>query len=297
MLSPTPLPAMGTDAGTQVTCDYATPFDFEGSRVGGGRPAEVAPRLRLGATLALAVGVLFAGVPAMAESGILSLTATRADATESPTDAVLEVRLLDVSRADAPSATVAAQRFRVEGWPALIRLAYDTAAIDSRMEYRVAARLMSGDRVLLRTTTAYPVLTRGAPDHLSIALERTGAPPAPAAGTDSALAGVTWEASELGGRQLVIENPPTLVFRDDGAFALFGGCNRFRGKVQAADGRLVFPASMAGTRKACPSPRTELEKATLEALASTTGYKRNGPLLVFTNPANLAVARFRKAPG
>lgn len=271
-----------------------------GRHEGRGRHGDTAGRWRAGrVTLCLAravgLGLVLAGAPALAESRTLSITATRADDTALPADAVLDVELLDVSRADAPSKQLASQRFRVKGWPALIRLPYDGAAIDPRMEYRVAARLVSGDRVILRTTTAYPVLTRGASDSVRIVLDTTEGPAA-AASPETGLSGVTWEVGELGGRALVADDPPTLTFLDDGSFAMFGGCNRFRGKAQPADGRVAFPQPIAGTMKMCPPLRMELEKAMLAALGRTTGYQRNGLLLAFTDEAGVVVMRFRKAP-
>lgn len=246
--------------------------------------------------LALALGLALAGGKAVAETGALTITVTRADDAAVPADAVLDLALLDVSRADAPAVTVASQRFRVTGWPARVRLRYDRGAIDPRMEYRVVARLLSGERVLLRTTTAYPVLTRGASDSVRIALESAGAPAAEAS-PGPGLAGITWEASEIGGRALVADDPPTLAFLDDGTFAMFGGCNRFRGKAAPADGRVGFPQPITGTMKVCPPPRMALEQAMLAALGSTAGYRREGPLLALTDRAGVVVASFRKARG
>lgn len=129
--------------------------------------------------MALGIGLLLGESPAVAEVRTLAITATVPEGATIPPGAVLEVDLLGVSRADAPSTPLASQRFRATGWPALIRLRYDSEPIDARMEYRVAARLVSGDRVLLRTTSAYPVLTRNAPAQARIELADTGAPASP----------------------------------------------------------------------------------------------------------------------
>lgn len=74
---------------------------------------------------ALGLVLFLMGVPALAETRFLSITVSRTDGAELPADAVLEVDLLDVSRADAPSARVASQRLRVDAWPASIRLPYE----------------------------------------------------------------------------------------------------------------------------------------------------------------------------
>lgn len=249
-----------------------------------------------GALLTLALGLILTGGRAMAESRTLSITAAPAEGVAIPAGAVLDVELLDVSRADAPAKRVASQRFRVSGWPALLRLPYDTAAIDPRLDYRVAARLLAGDRVILRTTTAYPVLTRGASDTVRIELG-DAAPSAPPFHPGPGLAGVTWELNDLGGRPPDPGEPPTLVFLADGSFVMFGGCNRFRGEARPADGRVTFPDPIAGTMKMCPPRGMEVEKAMLAALRATVGYRRDGPLLVLIDGAGASVARFRKASG
>ncbi|WP_170751438.1 YbaY family lipoprotein [Ruegeria lacuscaerulensis] len=49
-----------------------------------------------------------------------------------PPDAVLEVELLDTSRADAPSVSLSSQRFKLAGVPRTVEIAYDTDLIDER---------------------------------------------------------------------------------------------------------------------------------------------------------------------
>ena len=85
------------------------------------------------------------------------------------------VRLLDVSRADAPATLIAEQRFRTDGrqMPLPFALTYDPARIDSRMSYAVSGELRVGERVLFLNTTRHSVLTRGAPvDNVELRLEQ-----------------------------------------------------------------------------------------------------------------------------
>jgi putative lipoprotein len=87
------------------------------------------------------------------------------------------VRLVDVSRADAPATVIAETRFGTEGRqvPFAFRLEYDPARIDPRMRYAVAGELRAGERILFLNTTRHAVLTHGAPaDHVEILLEQTG---------------------------------------------------------------------------------------------------------------------------
>lgn len=81
-------------------------------------------------------------------------------------NAVVTVRLLDVSLADAPSVTLAEQTIRPEGRqvPIPFALDYDAARVEARRRYVVRAEIRDADGALLWTTdTATPVLTQGAP--------------------------------------------------------------------------------------------------------------------------------------
>ena len=82
-----------------------------------------------------------------------------------PAGAVVDVRLLDVSRVDAPATLVGRVEIvtRGEQVPLPFSIAYDAAAIDARLRYTVQVTIAVGGRVAYRTTTAHPVLTNGAP--------------------------------------------------------------------------------------------------------------------------------------
>ncbi|MGJ7605009.1 YbaY family lipoprotein [Variovorax sp. LT1R20] len=73
------------------------------------------------------------------------------------------VQLLDVSRMDAPSVTLAEQRIKANGKqpPFAYELQVDAARIDPRMRYAVSARILRGEQLLFINDTQYPVLTQG----------------------------------------------------------------------------------------------------------------------------------------
>ena len=73
------------------------------------------------------------------------------------------VQLLDVSRMDAPSVTLAEQRIKANGKqpPFAYELTVDAARIDLRMRYAVSARILRGEQLLFINDTQYPVLTQG----------------------------------------------------------------------------------------------------------------------------------------
>lgn len=244
----------------------------------------------------LAVLVLgFSARQALAEMRSLPITASYRERIALPPDAILEVELLDVSRADAPSVRISSQSYQIDLVPFSVSLSYDDERIDSRMRYVVAARILSGEQVLFRTTSAYPVITRGSPEHADLVLERTsGSKSVPV--LEQRIAGVSWSATEIAGRALVADDPPTIAFQEDGSFSMYGGCNRFHGKAEVSNGQIAFVQPIAGTRKACPPNRMKLEQDILHVLEKTVAYQRVETNLAFINASGVVTARFREAP-
>ena len=229
---------------------------------------------------------------ALAETKFLDVTVTYRERIALPPDAVVEVELLDTSRADAPSIRMSSQRFRLTGVPQSFQIGYDPALIDERFTYTVAARILSGDATLFRSTTATPVLTRGAPDAVELTLEKMQRTAGPI-DTSGKITGLSWEVYEIGGRALVVENPPTLQFDEAGRFGLFAGCNRFTGTAEIGAGTIEFPDNFAGTLMVCPEPREKLERDTLDAIGRSVGYVRSGSLLALTGEAGAVTMRLK----
>ncbi len=84
------------------------------------------------------------------------------------------VQLLDVSRMDAPSVTLAEQRIKANGKqpPFAYELTVDAARIDPRMRYAVSARILRGEQLLFINDTQYPVLTQGGGTTANLVLVR-----------------------------------------------------------------------------------------------------------------------------
>jgi putative lipoprotein len=88
--------------------------------------------------------------------------------------AEIVVQLLDVSRMDAPSVTLAEQRIKANGKqvPFAYELQVDAARIDPRMRYAVSARILRGEQLLFINDTQYPVLTQGSGTTANLVLVR-----------------------------------------------------------------------------------------------------------------------------
>jgi putative lipoprotein len=83
-----------------------------------------------------------------------------------PDDAVVEVQLLDVSRADAPAFVLASQQFvtNERQVPLNFALAYDPNGLREHGSYSVSARITVGGRLSWITDTNNPVITNGISD-------------------------------------------------------------------------------------------------------------------------------------
>ncbi|MEM6636189.1 MAG: YbaY family lipoprotein [Pseudomonadota bacterium] len=239
-------------------------------------------------TLCLGLGVALAG---LAEQRQLSVTVSYLERIALPPDAVVDVELSDTSRADAPALRISAQRYKLDGVPQRVLLSYDDATIFDNLVYTVSARILSGERVLFRTTTANPVLTRGAGTEVELVLERAVEIP------PQRVSGVSWALTQLGGIAIPAEDPPTIAFDEAGAFSIYGGCNRFTGAAEISGTALTFPPAFAGSLRACPEPRMTLERQFIDTIGRTARFERISDAemrLIDTDSGTLA--RFRAAP-
>jgi putative lipoprotein len=126
-------------------------------------------------TLLLACAVLPFQSPAIASSAMsetryVDVTVSYRERVALPPDAKLQVEIQDVSRADAPAKVMDYQRVAISRVPITVRLGVDEALIEERNSYSVRGKIYSADKVLFRSTTATPVLTRGAPNVVDLRL-------------------------------------------------------------------------------------------------------------------------------
>jgi putative lipoprotein len=98
-----------------------------------------------------------------------------------PPDAVVEVELLDVSRADALATRLGRQEIATNGRqvPIPFEITYDPAAVDPRHSYAVGARILVGGRLRFINDTRHPVLTRGAPSTVEVVVVPVSEPKPP----------------------------------------------------------------------------------------------------------------------
>jgi putative lipoprotein len=115
-----------------------------------------------------------------AEPGRVTGSVTYRERIALPPTAVVKVRLVDVSHADAPAELLAEQAIIAAGRqvPFAFALAFDAAAIDPAHTYAVQARIEDEGRLLFVSDTHHPVITRDQPLNVDIVVRRVAAPDA-----------------------------------------------------------------------------------------------------------------------
>ena len=93
-----------------------------------------------------------------------------------PPTAVITVKLVDVSRADAPAVVIGEQVIHSGGKqvPFEFQIAYDTTKIEVNHSYAVQARIEDGGQLRFISDQHYAVVTRGAPAHVDMVLRSVG---------------------------------------------------------------------------------------------------------------------------
>lgn len=199
-----------------------------------------------------------------------------------PPSSVVRVRLEDVSRADAPSETLAEQTIPTEGRqvPIPFALEYDPSQIESERRYVVRAEIRDGEGALRWTTdTAFPVLTQGAP---SEGIEVRVVPVASSAESHveaSALVGPTWRLLEIGMPDGGAETPEaaetnTITFAPDGRISGQADCNRFFGSYTVEGESGLSFSRIGSTLAACPPPSSA--DAYLRTLNAVESFVQTG---------------------
>lgn len=112
--------------------------------------------LRFAAPIALALSLTACATTPVERTITVTGSITYRERIALPPDAQIEVKLDDVSLADAPSRTMASRSFASEGKqvPFAFTLTLDRADIDPRHSYAVSARITGADGKLMFITDA-----------------------------------------------------------------------------------------------------------------------------------------------
>lgn len=242
------------------------------------------------ATLALSL------TPGLAAAETVSGTVTYRERMLLPQGAALEVVLEDVSRADAPAVEIGSFAARDPGTPPFsFSIDYDPATIEPANRYGLRARVTAGDRLMMTTDQAYPVLTQGAGTTADMVLKM--AAKSPAATPDAALVNTYWKIVTLKGEAV----PPAegsreahVVLREDQGlrYSATVGCNMVGGALTLEGETIAFlPGPM--TLMACPPPLDVQEHRLVEVLGAAARWRIEGERMWLLDGAGSELAEFR----
>ena len=116
--------------------------------------------------------------PPAATASISGTVSFRERVTLLPQDEV-EIKLLDVSRQDAPAAVIAKQNITPQRqMPVPFKISYDPAKINPAHRYAVQARILRNGQVQFSNKAPCYVITHGHPNRVEVLLEKTETKPA-----------------------------------------------------------------------------------------------------------------------
>jgi putative lipoprotein len=228
-----------------------------------------------------------------AAQGVLAGTVTYRERMALPPDATIDVRLEDVSRADAPATVLAEQRIAAEGRqvPIPFELRYPPERIEPNRAYGVRAEIRApGGELMFTTATHHGVLQGGAALSGTVEiLVRRASGDGAAAASDGTITGEPWRLVAIrrpGAAEEPVGPDPeyTVRFGADGRYSGRAHCNSFTGGYErSAPGQLRIRAG-AATLAACLTP--SIADEFLRALASVTSYEGSGDELRLTYNAS-----------
>lgn len=222
--------------------------------------------------------------PDAAEGGTkskVSGTVTYRERMALPPDAVLQVRLEDVSRADAPATVLGEQTIQLAGRqvPIPFEIEYDPSKIQNDGRYNVRGQISVAGKLMFSSTTANPVLTQGAGSAPAIVLQRTTEG---AAAADSALINTYWKVTEIQGKPVVVREhqsePHIILQAEESRFVGSGGVNRVLGTF-TVNGQSLTLAPGPMTLMAGPPEAMAQEQAFVDAIKTVTGFSVSGDKL------------------
>lgn len=199
-------------------------------------------------------------------------------------NAVIEVSLVGVSRADAPAITLASEKTVSNGRqvPLPFNLLYDAGQVDSRYTYAIQSQITVDGDLQFTTTTQFPVITNGSPTE-GVEIQVNPVDQDQAATDTSALTNTVWQLDQIqynNDTQIETTSPSdyTIEFMADGQLSIRADCNQVLGSFTENDGSLSIDLGPT-TLAACAPDSVDFEY--LQALQSVgTYFFQDGKLFV-----------------
>ena len=208
-----------------------------------------------------------------------------------PPDSMLEIRLEDISRADAPASMLSQQLVPNPGTPPYaFSFQVDPEHFQPNHRYSLRASIRQGNSLLFTTDTVYAVTPEQNQGHTLIMkrVQQTAEQP------DVNLTETYWKLVQLNDETITTgeeQREPHLILKANNRAQGFSGCNQFMGQYQASATTLSF-GPIAGTLKACV-PTITYETHYLRFLNGELEWKVSGDQLKLHDPVSGNTAEFK----
>lgn len=216
------------------------------------------------AALCVMVAIMLAP-PSYAAQATITGEVTYRERIALPEGGRLVVRLVDVSKADAPARIEAEAVIAGEGQvPLQFTLNFDPKVVNPKHSYALVAEIRAGNVLWFRNTTQFPVDPLNPAKPLVIVVNFIGqqiAEPKP----EATIFGIVWRVTALGDTPWPAGVDATLSIAEDGRAGGKGGCNNYFAQSRV-DGQTLDFSAIASTRMACAPQATKLETAYFAAL-------------------------------
>ena len=216
-----------------------------------------------------------------------------------PPNAVLDVSVADVSRADGGSTTLAHFAGPASGpQPLRFSLPVEQRRVQEKGSYSVRAEILVDGKALYVTDSAYLVLGHSGTTHADVLLRPVDTRAQPAA---PQIENVRWVLVSLDGQPLPAQDPakaPHFVLNSDGRRVTgSGGCNELIGTYTLNGQALQMLRGPRRELQVCAADM-ERERAFMFALATTEQWAMQGTRLRLLDRlgAQVAVLEARPAP-
>ena len=192
-----------------------------------------------------------------------------------PAGAIVEVKLLDISRQDAPAVTIGEHVITTSGnqVPFPFEIKYNPTSIDPRYTYSVRASITVDGKLWFTTDTRYAVITQGNPSSVEIVLKKvtTSIPVA-------TLENTTWvlqSYGQPGNLKSVLKDTEVTALFDSAKGRVVGsaGVNTYFGGYKLDDNKLIIPEPIGSTKMAGPQPLMDQETEFFKLLQTAESHQ------------------------
>jgi putative lipoprotein len=209
-----------------------------------------------------------------------------------PPNAVLTVRLLDVSLADAPETVVGEQKIEPAGQvPIKFEIKFSSAVVQPNASYALQARIMVDNQLWFINDERYAVdPLKPEPAQMVLKMVKQNAEAAP-----TTLFDTTWLAEDIEGKGVIDDAQSTLSVAPDGKVTGRGGCNSYFAQAEVKGDKIKIGKAGA-TLMACAPALMDQERKLFAALGKAAAYRIDGDGKLFLVDADGAdIVRFSAA--